>query len=238
MVEPGADAGAEERERIRLELEEHVRSLPQENASALVLETERFHEGVLVASQAAAFAGGSYNTVMLGFPRETRGDVEFAKMLSRLSGYSRNVILFKRGSRPWTEIRGPILVWWGGQENNVRLMLILAHILKAGFDSDIPIRLATIIRDREQEEATRERLAETARALRLDVESSVIVNEEEREVSELLTEESAKASLVMMGMARVEEGTVKTYIQRLRQTTEGLESTLLVMSNIPDLEFE
>lgn len=238
MVEVGDESGPEEREELKTELQEFARSLPQENATAIVLETEKFHEGVLVAAQAAAFAGGSYNTVMLGLPRETRGDVDFARMLKRLSGYDRNIVLFKRGSRPWTEVNGQIVVWWGGQENNVRLMLILAHILRSGHGSESPIRLATIIRDGEQVESIRERLAQTAQALRIDAEPAVIVNDGDREVSEVLAVESASAALVLMGMARVDENNVRNYIQRMRQTTSGLESALLVQSNIPDVEFE
>jgi hypothetical protein len=117
-------------------------------------------------------------------------------------------------------------------------MLILAHILRAGYDAEVPIRLATIVRDPEQVEATQERLNQAAQVLRIEVETTVILNEDDRDIPDLLTEESKSAALVMMGMARVDDDNVRTYIQRLRQTTSELESTLLVLSNIPDVEFE
>jgi hypothetical protein len=117
-------------------------------------------------------------------------------------------------------------------------MLILAHILSRGVDGGMPIRLATIIRDPSAVEATRARLADTVQLLRLDVELAVVVDEEERPIRDLLAEESGSAALVVMGMARITESNLRSYLPRLRETTAGLESTLLVQSNIPDVEFE
>ena len=221
---------------IERELTEFASSLPQANVFANVIETTSFHEGVLVASQAAAFAGTSYNSVMLGLPRETRSDADFARMLKRLSGYDRNIVLFKRGDRAWTQIRGPIVVWWGGRENNVRLMLILAHILQEGLEGDVPIVLSTIIRDEAQRESTSERLQASAQALRISAELSVVVAGEGDAIPDLIVRESESASMVIMGMAPVED--LRRYLPRLRETTDRLQSVLLVQSNIPDVEFE
>jgi hypothetical protein len=238
MVEPGQPSAGHDPEALEAELLDFASSLPQENVFANVVETTAFHEGVLVAAQAAAFAGGSYNTVMLGLPRETRADADFTRMLGRLSGYGRNIVLFKRGARAWNQIRGPIVVWWGGRENNVRLMLILAHILRDGADAEFAIRLATIIRDPDQAESTRARLDEAARSLRISVEPAVVVADDELPVAELIARESGDASLVIMGMASVGDADPRRYLSRLRETTDLLESVLLVQSNIPDVEFE
>ena len=225
------------RAELQDDLHRFVTSLREVNVFTNIIECAGFHEGVLIASQAAEFAGGSYNTVILGMPRNSRGDADFARMLLHLSRYGRNVLLFKKGDRSWTGVRGPIVVWWGGQENNVRLMLILAHLLQRSAPNATGIRLATIVREAEQMPGAQNRLEETIAELRLSAKLKVVVNDRGLPIPAVLSAESADASLVILGMAEADESDLGGYLPRLRHATSNLGSTLLVQNNIPDVVY-
>ncbi|TVQ27375.1 MAG: Na-K-Cl cotransporter [Spirochaetaceae bacterium] len=223
------------RRELSRRLDEVAADLPQQNIFTNVVESLLFHEGVVIASQAAAFATSSYNTVMLGLPRQTGEDRDYTTMMHRLSEINRNVLLLKRGDIPWTERRGPIIVWWGGQENNVRLMVILAYLLQQSFDPDAELRLSTIVTS--DPEAAEARLARTVQELRIRATTAVVVNTEKRPVPELLARESSGAALVVIGMAKPDELTLKEYLPRLRATVDGMGTVLLVQSNISEIEY-
>lgn len=235
MISRREGAAPAVRQQLAERLDEVAAGLPQHNVFTNLVETLRFHEGVVIASQAAAFATSSYNTVMLGLPRQNADDRDFTSMMYRLSEINRNVLLLKRGEIPWTERRGPIIVWWGGRENNVRLMVILAYLLQQAFDPHAELRLSTIVgSDPQPAEA---RLASTLQELRIRATTTVVVNTEQRPVPEILARESAGAALVVIGMARPDDLRLKEYMPRLRATVEGMGTVLLVQSNIPEIEY-
>jgi amino acid transporter len=214
------------------ELNDALNTLPSRYAYAHRIETESFLEGILVATQAAAFAGSTYNTVMLGLPGDSRRDGEFAKTLRLLSRYSRNLILYKRGAASPSLAPGPVLVWWGGRELNARLMVILAIIYDRSFQTRRPgVRIATIVGRHDEVAGARERLVDLARELRVNAKVDVVVNESERPVKEILAEESKSASLVVIGMRHITDHQETAYLPTLRETVSGLGPTLLVQCN-------
>ncbi|MFW5789296.1 MAG: amino acid permease [Spirochaetota bacterium] len=242
MVDRRKQTDPARREDFEESLRRTARELPLEKATAQLVETAGFHEGVLVAAQAAAFAGRSYNTVMLGLPRESRRDAEYARMLVTLSRYRRNVVLFRRGDSPWLERPGPIVVWWGGRQNNARLMIILAHLLDLARGRRMGIRVATIVRDEAQRNEAAARLGEIVRDLRLEAKVAVIANPTGAPIAEVLAAGSQDAALVVLGIASMaedalERGTLAGYLAGLRSTTAGLGAVLLVQCNEPGIEY-
>jgi hypothetical protein len=225
------------RDALQSSLDTFARELVQPNVYSHVVETNDFHEGVVVAAQSAGFAAGSYNTVMAGLPSLSRMDQEYTRMLTHLSSIQRNIILMKKGPQPWISSDGPITVWWGGQENNVRLMLILAYLLAGATGKRAPIQLKTIVADHRAVNEAEERLRESLRSLRMQAVTAVVVNSDETPIPDVLARESADAALVVLGMAKPGDSTVKAYLGSLRSTTSGLGATLLVMNNIPDIRY-
>lgn len=219
------------------ELRRFSHTLRRPNVFTQVVRTPDFHTGVVVAAQAAAFAAGSYNSVMLGLPANSKRDREYTRMLVDLSAANRNVLLLKRGARPWMLSKGPLTVWWGGRENNVRLMLILAYLLQGSLVPAPDIVLSTIVSSDEEGDAACDRLAGTLNTLRMSAHTRVVVNSERLPVAEILAKESKTASLVVLGMAKPASADLRTYLPRLRETSSGLDSTLFVLSNIPDIEY-
>ncbi len=201
--------------------------------------TDDFQEGVVVASQAEGFAAGSSNTVMMGLPSNAWNDRANVRMLTHLCDLEKNIILFHKGHREWRAFRGPIHVWWGGRENNVRLMLVLAHILSTSqTDQEFVIRLSSIVTSLEDRDSALEQLQQTSADLRITAETNVYVNEESGDPLSIIAAESKDAALILMGMARPGEGSDRGFLSRLRDTAEELESAMFVFNNLPDIRYE
>ncbi|MFW5695484.1 MAG: amino acid permease [Alkalispirochaeta sp.] len=231
-------AGAQQRRRrVVEELQTFTRETIQPHVEARVVETNVFNEGVIVAAQAASSAAGAYNTVILGIPRKSDSDREFARLLVGLGEIDRNILLLKRGSRTWLSVAGPILVWWGGQENNVRLMLILAYLLRTTSGPAREIHLRTIVPSIENRATAETRLQTTLADLRLTARTTVVVNSDNQPIPEVLAQHSRDAALVLLGMAKPDAAGLKTYVPRLRETSAGLESVLFVMNNVPEITY-
>ncbi len=229
----------EEKEEVRHELESFSTTLNQRNIFTTMVETPSIFTGILVASQAAAFAGSSYNTVMIGLPTAaSRQDKEYTTILTGLCALEKNVLLFKRGDIAWNLSTDPILVWWGGQEQNVRLMLFLAHLIQTNSPHANQIRLGTIVQSDEERSAAEEKLKATLKELRIPGEVFVVTGSEEVEIKDTIAEHSRQFSLVMLGMAKPSEEKSGTYLPALRSTGENLGNTLFVLSNIPEQEYE
>jgi len=201
--------------------------------------TEDFQEGVVVASQAEGFAAGSSNTVMMGLPSNPRNDRANTRMLMHLCELDKNILLFHKGHREWSRFQGPIDVWWGGLENNVRLMLVLAHILATSAEhGPQEIRLASITGSEEQRESAEAQLSGTAKDLRIPVSVHVYVNTSGGDVIDLIAEKSRSSALVLLGMARPDSKFEREYLSRLRGIAERLESAVFVFNNLPDIRYE
>ncbi len=230
---------AHQKEEVRHELESFSGTLNQRNIFTTMVETPSIFTGILVASQAAAFAGSSYNTVMIGLPTAaSRQDREYTAMLTGLCALEKNVLLFKRGDIAWNLSSDPILVWWGGQEQNVRLMLFLAHLIQTNSPHGNQIRLVTIVQSEDERPAAEEKLRATLKELRIPGEVSVVTGSEHTEIKDTIAEHSRQVSLVMLGMAKPSEEKSGTYLPALRSTGENLGNTLFVLSNIPEQEYE
>lgn len=226
-----AGTGPAGRERAHNELTGLIGHLRQPYVFGTAVQTTDLAEGVVVAAQAAGFAGGTYNTVMMGLPAHPNRDREQTRMLAGLNAIGRNVLLFKRGARTWTQIVGPITVWWGGQENNVRLMLVLAYLLQQSHERRPPIRLSTIVGSADKVPATEAALRATLADLRLEAETVVVANETGEPVGDVLRRRSGDAAIVLLGMGRAVRADDRTYLSRLRTIAAGLDTVLFVLSN-------
>ncbi|MBN2625998.1 MAG: hypothetical protein JXA95_04975 [Spirochaetales bacterium] len=229
---------SQSREELEHELASFSGTLHHRNIFTTMVETGNLFDGILIASQAAAFAGGAYNTVMLGFPSGTKQDRDYAGLLMGLSSLDKNILLFKRGTIPWHSSSDPIIVWWGGQEQNVRLMLFLAHLVQRNSAQHKRIRLGTIVSSEEDMSAAEARLASTLQELRMQGEIFIVSNPEKRQLCDVIEENSRESSLVLLGMAKPREETLGTYLPGLRTIAGNLQNLLFVLSNIPEQEYE
>ncbi|WP_319562111.1 amino acid permease [Marispirochaeta sp.] len=191
-------ASSQSREELLHELSLFSETLHHRNIFTTLVETGNLFDGILIASQAAAFAGGAYNSVMIGFPSGTKQDKEYARMLMGLSALDKNIMLFKRGTVPSHFSSSPVIVWWGGQEQNVRLMLFLAHLIQRNSPYHNRIRLGTIVPNIADIPAAELKLESTLQELRMQGEIFIVPNPEKQQLCTVIEEHSKESSLVLL----------------------------------------
>ncbi|MFP4442924.1 MAG: amino acid permease [Spirochaetia bacterium] len=198
-----------------------------------------FNDGVFISAQAEGFGAGSYNTVLMGLPGSSRKDKENALLLRNLTFIEKNILILKKGTTYWRNTEGPLTVWWGGQENNVRLMLILADLLKKSDNTFTrPILLKSIVNSPDMVAQVSELLSSTLFDLRIAAEPEVLVRPGGATIVDLIREESQGASLVFMGLAIPDRAGSRKFYQHLRSFSEGLSSVLFVRNNSRELPYE
>jgi amino acid transporter len=201
--------------------------------------TRSFRDGVFISAQAEGFGAGSYNTVLMGLPGSSRKDRENALLLRNLTFIKKNILILKKGSSYWREREGSLTVWWGGQENNVRLMLILADLLKKSDGSlNRPIVLKSIVNSPEMVDQVSELLTSTLFDLRITAETEVLVRPGGATIVELIKKGSEGAALVFMGLAVPDREGSRRFYQNLRSYSDGLPSVLFVRNNSRELPYE
>jgi len=198
-----------------------------------------FRDGVFISAQAEGFGAGSYNTVLLGMPGSSRRDKENTLLLRDLTSIQKNILLLKRGNSYWKDREGPFIIWWGGMENNVRLMLILADLLrKSDASRQRAIILKSIAFEDTQLDQVRELLESTLFQLRIPAYTEVISKPLEISVPDLIARESTGASLVFLGLAVPDQNNIRRFYSNLRQFSEKIPSILFVRNNTGDLPYE
>ena len=127
----------------------------------------------------------------------------------------------------WDIRPGTVDVWWQGKGANGHLMLLLAHVLCS--DPDMrgrQVRLIRMLPSEAGREETLTHLRELSEEVRILCEGVVVVGED---FAQVVRTESARASLVMLGMAdprEQEDG----FVSRLEFLAADLPNVLFVYS--------
>ncbi len=187
-------------------------------------------EGVLTITQVRGFGNLKYNTVLMGWIKDKNKRTKYGEIIRGMQHLKKNLLILKP-NRP--EIfNQQIDVWWGGKEQNGKLMLIFAHLLKLneGWD-DYKIVLKSIVGENENMQERKDLLESLKRNIRIDFEIELSRKQNE-DVQEMIKISSQKARLVFIGLANPEIGKEKQFINRIDHFLEGLPTTILVKCGI------
>ncbi len=193
-------------------------------------ECNNVYEGIETIAATYGFSGVEPNTVLLGWGRQTRNPVRFAKMLKYLSDLDLNIVLLdyeqKRGFGNYQLID----IWWRGGSNNGNLVLSLIKFLRASYDWRLAtVRLMIINTDEGKEEQIRKDTLTVLDNMRMEAEVKIINNGIEKlPVNVIIKRESMKADLIFLGLAEVQEGMEQEFVKRADYLYKDLGTIALV----------
>jgi hypothetical protein len=193
-------------------------------------ECNNVYEGIETIAATYGFSGVEPNTVLLGWGRQTRNPLRFAKMLKYLSDLDLNIVLLdyeqKRGFGNYKLID----IWWRGGSNNGNLVLSLIKFLRASYEWRLAkVRLMIINMDEEKEEQIRKDTYIVLDNMRMEAEVKIINNGIEKlPVNMIIKKESAHADLIFLGLAEVQEGMEQEFIKRADYLYKDLGTIALV----------
>jgi hypothetical protein len=133
--------------------------------------------------------------------------------------------------------RKRIDVWWGGLNQNGGLMMILAYLLKTSIQwRGAEVVLKMVVPTDAAAQGVRANLASIIERTRTGARFDVLVSDG-RSFAEILTQSSADADLVFMGIAEPNEDVdFAEYYEALHRQVDGLPTTVFVLA-AEDLAF-
>ncbi len=180
------------------------------------------------------------NTILFG-ETENRANYDgFAEFILLVYRTRRNLIMLREADVQGSEEANGIDVWWGGNKNNIGLVLTLAYqILKSPVWKESKLTIKTIVETEEERETAKERLESFIEEQRIPATAEVLIKRLPN-VFDIIRQSSAEAGLVFMGMRPPEEEEstedYSRYYGNLIKTTDGMPPLALVLA-AEDIEF-
>lgn len=192
------------------------------------------HSGILNISKGHGIAGLKTNTVMFGWSGDKAGNAQQLRIIRDLSIAGKNILLAKfNDHESWKEkTHRRIDIWWGGQENNGDLMLILAYMLKLNPEWErarIHVR-SVVDTPSEQQLLTRGIQASLSEA-RIKASVDIILKGENEGFTALLHRQSAEADLVFLGLKVTKTGEEEKHAAKLEQMAGVAKVVVFVQNN-------
>jgi len=184
------------------------------------------------------------NTILLGDSDNRRNLNEFAELIQLVYRTQRNLIMLREreNAEPESETGEPealeaadeIHVWWGGNEDNIGLMLTLAYqIQKSPVWKQSKLILKTIVSTEEERIAAIERLENFISEQRIPATPDVLIKKLPN-FFDMIRQSSSDAGLVFMGMRPPgEDETIEqygAYYGNLMDATKGMPLLAFVLA--------
>ena len=187
--------------------------------------------GVIAVSQANGLGDLEVNTVMVGWPDSRQRLIAFLKTIRPLKHLNRSLVIgrLEQIASVHEGRQLEIHIWWGGLQRNGGLQLLLAYLLTCNIECrNARIRILSLASSELMVTRTRHFLEQLIPEIRINAEIDVRLRDPESSLRETMQRESAKADLVLLGLACPDEGKEAEYAERLEELTEGLPSCFLI----------
>ena len=196
-------------------------------------ECNNVYEGIENISATYGFSGVEPNTVVLGWGRQTPDTVRFAKMLKHLSDLDLNIVLLDHEKEKGFGNYKQIDIWWRGGSNNGNLILSLIKFIRISYEwRNTKVRLILINPVDKREGIIRREARKALDKMRMDAEVLIVNNEhKKRPVNDIIREVSATADLIFLGLADVQEGREREFVERADNLYRDLGTVVLVRAS-------
>lgn len=190
-------------------------------------------EGVRLATEWYGLVGMDPNSVMLGWPRRLPKHRAYEDMVRDLTRRDVNVLLLSTDPERGFGRRLKLDVWWGYNQDNGGLMLLVAHYIQQNASwARARVRVATVVSEPSQVEPRRKALKRLLAAGRVRADVIVMDSSQESESAlELLRRRSKRADLVIMGMAPPRPNVPEDWVQAQNLKTDELGAVLRVFAS-------
>ncbi|MDZ8118349.1 hypothetical protein [Pontiella agarivorans] len=140
------------------------------------------------------------NTILLGDTENRENFTEFAELIHLVYRTERNLVMLRDSHIESVEDAEEIHVWWGGNKDNIGLMLTLAYqIQKSPVWKESKLIIKTIVENADEQNTALERLENFIEEQRIPAVAEVLIKEQPG-VYGMIRQSSAQAGLVFMGM--------------------------------------
>ncbi len=213
----------------------HKQSIPEDEESnnegvfSRRQECSNIYEGMKSIAATYGFSGVEPNTVLLGWARQSKDPVGFANLLKYFSDLDMNIVMLDYVSKFGFGNFKQIDVWWRGGSNNGNLVLSLIKFIRTSYDwRNVVVRLMIINNEKERKKQIVRDTRKVLENMRMYAEIRIINNENRMPINQVIKKESAKADLIFLGIADVQEGNEMEFIERADYLYKDLGTIVLV----------
>jgi amino acid transporter len=191
------------------------------------------YKGIENISATYGFSGVEPNTVLLGWGRQTKDPLRFARMLRHLSELDLNIVLLDYNEEKGFGNYKQIDVWWRGGSNNGNLVLSLIKFIRISYEwHHATVRLLIVNHENVKKKKIEKQAKSVLQNMRIDAEIKVLNNEIDKwPVNKLIKKHSSDADLLFLGVPEVIRGQEKEFIQRTDELYKDLGTLVLVKAS-------
>ncbi|MBN2685314.1 MAG: hypothetical protein JXR40_08540 [Pontiellaceae bacterium] len=181
------------------------------------------------------------NTILLGSSDNRENFDQFSELITLVYKTQRNLILVRDSDIGGLANEDEIHVWWGGDNQNIGLILTLAYqTQRSPIWKQSKLILKTIVGSIDEREAAQQRLEHFIEDQRIPATADVLIKED-ASFYNTIRRESANAGLVFMGMRPPQPDESKSdysrYYETLIESTTDMPPLAFVLAAEP-LEFQ
>jgi len=178
------------------------------------------------------FSGMEPNTVVLGWGRHTKDPMRFAQMLYYIKNLDLNIVMLDYNKGKGFGGYKQIDVWLRGGSNNGSLIFSLLKSVHLSYAwHNAAVRILLITDDKQKKKPIKARIKHLLNKHRMPADIEIIFKEKSDNVHDIIKNHSADADLTIMGMAMVQVGKEKDFIERADSLYDDLGTLVLVKAS-------
>ncbi len=191
------------------------------------------YQGIEMIVRTYGFSGIEPNTVILGWPRNTKKPQDFVHLLQIVHSLDYNIILIDYDSRYGFGRYQQIDIWWRGAGNNGNFALTLAKLMTMNPPwRGALIRLLIVNNDSSKVYYLYRRANDMLANLRIEAQVKIINNEiDRRSFYDIVRRESKTADLVFIGLPPIPQGQEKDFIERTNRLLFEIGTVALIRAS-------
>ncbi len=188
-----------------------------------------FEIGAVSVSQANGIGGVKSNTIMFSWSENHERLVTLQRIIRSVAKVGKSTVLAKLDNTLDPKKENNIDLWWGGQQRNGDLMLILAYLLKLNNDwKEANITIRTVVESEEEKYKMQKKMKLLIPESRIKSDIEIIVNTNKDKISKIIQEYSNESDIVFLGLKITDESEEEGYANYLNDLTGKLKTVIFV----------
>ena len=187
------------------------------------------YEGIESISKIYGFSGFEPNTILMGWPKNTRKPEAFANLVKSFRKLDYNQVFLNYNKEAGFGKMKRIDIWWNGKGRNISLALALMRFITSASEwRHAHIRILVINKNSNLTDRYYELIAQLLDNQRIKADVKVINNSvEQLTVSEIMRSESIQTDLTVLEMGEKDED----FFENINELVAGLKTTMIIRAS-------
>ncbi len=159
-------------------------------------------QGIYTVAASHGMAGLKTNTVVFGWSSDPEGKTSELKLINDLARTRKNIIMLSIKKAFSRKVHKTIDIWWGGQDSNGDLMLLLAYLIQLNNKwKKSNINIISVANTEAEQKHLQQHIRFSIKEARIVASVEVILKSDQNILTQLL-QRSKDSDLVFSGLAR------------------------------------